>query len=53
MFYSTDGIKIDDYRNSKLTFCMLGGVPDAGEVAEDPLDIEELESLPLPPCKEI
>lgn len=32
-----------------LTFCMLGGVPEAGEVADDPLDMEELESFPLPP----
>lgn len=31
-----------------FTFCMLGGVPDAGDVAEDPLDIEELESLLAP-----
>lgn len=30
---------------------MLGGVPDAGEVADELQDIDELESFPLPFCK--
>lgn len=31
-----------------FTFCMLGGLLEAGEVADEPLDMEELESFPLP-----
>lgn len=31
-----------------FTFCILGGVLEAGEVADEPFDMEELESFPLP-----
>lgn len=34
--------------SSEHVFCILGGVLEAGDVADDPLDMEELESLPLP-----
>lgn len=30
---------------------MLGGVPEAGDVAEELLDIEELESWQIPFCE--
>lgn len=35
------------------TFCMLGVVLEAGDVADEPLDIEELESWPHPGWNEI